>query len=646
MVTDEREAVVHFRSFGKYDVVRKLSRSLTDVYLARDVEQNRLVVLKLIEHSRDEFTGLVIEAETRGAVIQRQLHAADQRILEIYDCGERSGCFFVAMEYFEGRTLAEILRTERRIEPRRAARFAAEICSQLKTLHSFVPDVDGRKTAVVHGDIKPSNIQIGANDEVRLLDFGIAKLITFTHNLTHHNLGSPSYCSPERLDNGQVDQHADLWALGVSLYEMIAGAPPYQAQSTRKLENLIQARRPPRALPENCPAPLKAIISKALAGDCERRYHAAGAFEADLRAFLDNRQTDAEQEHAGIENERATAEVHADKPTVVKTGNARPFPAPKKTALTVRATRRDLRTALLTALLSGILVGLILFLPAAYYFRLQAATRGLREPRDYAHESLSAIAADWTLYQQLKDGNRIPGRLSPLFAVEKAMHANFVRAADSIIDGYRNNSDAQLSDFDWAKAQICLRHALDIDPADAKAKGKLALCEGYLNLATNPKLPKAALSIDNFRQAESYLDRSPDPHLGLARVYVYAFRNIGEAMSEFHLAQQLGYRLGPREIEQRADGYLFRAEWEMAQARRTPETDQQEARKWLEMARDDIERARSLYQPILGYANVSANLKHLYKDRSEQKALAVAYMPAVAPKPKPKRRYLSSRRWQ
>jgi len=150
---------------------------------------------------------------------------------------------------------------------------------------------------VVHGDIKPSNIQIGANGEVRLLDFGIAKMITFTQNLTRHNLGSPTYCSPERLAKAQVDAQSDLWALAVSLYEMVAGMPPYQAVSTRKLETLIQSRRPPRALPESCPPRLRAILFKALAADIHRRYASTVEFAADLRAFLENRRTVAEDEN-------------------------------------------------------------------------------------------------------------------------------------------------------------------------------------------------------------------------------------------------------------------------------------------------------------------------------------------------------------
>src|SRR5438067_1349911 len=156
---------MHFQQFARYQIVRKLGRSMTDVYLALDPETDRHIVLKIIEQSRDEFTQLVIEAEHRGAQIQKQLHQLDARILEIYDFGEQQGCFFVSMQYFEGKSIAELLQSEGRLDPQRAARYAMEVCSQLGTLHSFQSDINGRKTAVVHGDIKPSNIQIGRNGE-------------------------------------------------------------------------------------------------------------------------------------------------------------------------------------------------------------------------------------------------------------------------------------------------------------------------------------------------------------------------------------------------------------------------------------------------------------------------------------------------
>ena len=164
---------------------------MTDVYLAFDTSANRHAVLKIVEESPDPLTQLILEAERRGADLQKQLHEADARVIEVYDYGHLDGFFFVSMQYIEGRTVAEILKQEGRIEPARAAQFAVEILSQLDKLHSFQAVIDGQRRSVVHGDIKPSNIQIGTNDEVRLLDFGIAKALTFTHSRTHLGAREP-----------------------------------------------------------------------------------------------------------------------------------------------------------------------------------------------------------------------------------------------------------------------------------------------------------------------------------------------------------------------------------------------------------------------------------------------------------------------
>jgi serine/threonine-protein kinase len=621
--------------FGKYEIIRKLSRSMTDVYLARDTWTNQKVVLKRIEQSRDEFTRLAIEAETRGAQIQKQLHQIDPRILAVYDCGDLNNFFFVVMEYFEGKNLAEVLQAQGRLDPRRAARYACEICSQLRTLHSFVTDYAGRRTAAIHGDIKPSNIQIGLKDDLRLLDFGISKNITATQNLTRHNLGSPSYCSPERLSKGQVDVHSDLWAVGVTLFEMLAGTPPYQAQDTRQLENIIQSKRPPRALPDDCPAALKAIVAKALAGDLELRYRSTDEFENDLRAYLADQPVTATRDHISWDSNE-TIDKSAPPAPAKPTARVESPTAPKARNNPTRLTTSQLPTGappaashrwhfmrpgatnLVIALIAGIAAGLLVFIPLGYYFRLYNEMAPLRAVRDYSHDAPGQIDSDWTLYQDLKTRTEFLGHLSPLAFVEGRVRSNLLNAADSIIDGYRASAITRPSDFDWARARKCLSHALQIDPNDTKAKGKLALTQGYLNFIQNPRPPKASLSIDSFRQAASYLPRSPDPHLALARLYVYAFRNIGEADAEFQQAEQLGFHLGPREQSQKADGYMYRSEFELARARRAAPKNRDEAEKWLQMSRDDIENARKLYEPLVGFANVSANLEQLYQDRSEQ----------------------------
>jgi len=643
--------------FGKYEIIRKLSRSMTDVYLARDVWTNQKIVLKRIEQSRDEFTRLAIEAETRGAQIQKQLHQLDPRILAIYDCGDLGNFFFVAMEYCEGKSLAEILQAGGRLDPKRAARYAAEVCSQLRTLHSFVTDYAGRRTAVIHGDIKPSNIQVSVKDDVRLLDFGISKNISATQNLTRHNMGSPSYCSPERLSRGQVDVNADLWAVGVTLFEMLAGTPPYQAQDTRQLENIIQSKRPPRALPEDCPAPLKAIVSKALAGDLALRYHSAQEFENDLRAYLANQPVTAMRDRVSWDSNATIDKSVPPPPPAAPT--APPIPpsaaanaAPRARSNPTRLTTSQMlnaqagapaqhrlpfmrpgNTNVAVALLAGVLAGLMVFVPLVYYLRVYNEVTPLRAVRDYAHEASTSIDTDWELYQDLKKRTQFMGVLSPLNFAEGRLRTNLVNAADSIIDGYRASASTSPADFDWVRARKCLRYALQIDPTDNKVKGKFALADGYVNLVQveaaapklrnnpNPRLPKATLSIDSFRQAASYLPSLPDPHLGLARLNVYAYHNIGEADAEFQQAEQLGYHLGPREQVQRADGYMFRSQYELAKARRAAPKNKDEAERWLQMCRDDIENARKLYEPLVGFSNVSTNLEQLDQIKLEQASL-------------------------
>src|SRR3984885_3918139 len=110
------------KQFGSYEIIRKLGRGMTDVYLAFDTQNNRQAVLKIVEESSDSLTQLTMEAERRGAALQKQLHEFDSRVVEIYDYGDLDGYFFIAMQYIEGRNIAEILRLEKHLDPVRAAR--------------------------------------------------------------------------------------------------------------------------------------------------------------------------------------------------------------------------------------------------------------------------------------------------------------------------------------------------------------------------------------------------------------------------------------------------------------------------------------------------------------------------------------------
>jgi hypothetical protein len=207
-----------------------------------------------------------------------------------------------------------------------------------------------------------------------------------------------------------------------------------------------------------------------------------------------------------------------------------------------------------------------------------------------------------------------------------------MNTADDVIDEYRNSSDEALEDFDWAKAQVCLRHALEIDPADRAALSKAALVDGFLNLMQNPALPKALPSEASFRRAASLAPKSPEPHLGLARFYIYVLGNVGRALAELHQAERLGFIPGPREAEEQADGYLLRAESELRS-------------HTLRLASGDLDRARALYEPIIGFSHVDDDLKRLDQDETVAAKLNAPAAPIHAA-PASKKKEAAKKRWR
>ncbi|HTS31672.1 MAG TPA: serine/threonine-protein kinase [Bryobacteraceae bacterium] len=515
---------------GRYELVRRLGKGMTDVYLALDLSTNLKVAIKLIPAAGDATTQLIIEAERRGAAIQQSLRALDPRVVEIYGYGDCDGYFYVAMEYVEGRNVAEVLRSERALDPMRAASIALEVCEQLASFHAC-------PQAVVHGDIKPSNIHLGRADTVRLLDFGIAKALRADGNATSHHFGSPGYCSPERLNRSEVDQQSDLWAVGATLYEMLAGVPPFQAESTRKLERLIRSKRAPRALGQNCPRALRAVVAKALAPNPEQRYESAAAFQADLQAFLERKPTVAEAEqkqaHANSTIEAARACLRMATRTVRKAGE---------------------RLRLLGAV-GWFATGMVLWIAGTLLWEWRAhrasAAAAAANARKAAVLQASAAASAPPAPRTPPPANASAENLAPLYTA----------SAERIIESYRKSTDASLDDFDWQKAEVCLERAVELGDNTDHVQGQLALSHGYsaLERLSGGKYSPAAASHtrlyarDQFVFAARKLPESPDPHLALARVYVYWLPSRDKALAEFAAAEKLGATIGPREKAQKAD---------------------------------------------------------------------------------------------
>jgi len=545
--------------FGRYEIVRRLGGSMAEVYLALDAVVGRQAVLKLIRRSGDPASLMAIEAERRGAAIQVEMRALDPRVVEIYEFGEIDGYFFVAMEYVEGRSLAETLRSGTAMDPVRAAIIALEICEQLAKFHSWRP-------AVVHGDIKPANVHLGPNDTVRLLDFGIAKTLRAGADATAHDFGSPGYCSPERLIRSQVNPQSDLWAVGATLYEMLAGAPPYQAEDTGKLEGLIRSRRPPRALPAGCPSALRDIVSKSLAPDPAARYQTASELQEDLQAFLERRPARAGRE---------------------------PRPAWSASA-TIEAARAGWRRATQTIA------------------RARSGARAWRVARAAAWFAIGmALWIGGSLAWRQFDQRRAVAQAAGPPAPPSSLAETYVAAADGILEGYRASADPSLHDFDWQKAEACLQRAADLGVTGGQTLGKLALARGYAALEridggaySEAAAPRMRLyARDQFTAAERAMPGSPEPRLALARLYAEWLPDVERAAAEFDAAVRLGATLGRREIEQQADAYRLRAMGELAR-------DPQEALR-------DAQAARALYQRIPGFDRADESLGQLERVRAQ-----------------------------
>ena len=503
-------------------------------------------------------------AERRGAAIQKDLHTSDPRMVEIYEYGDLDGYFFVAMQFIEGHTVADILAAERVVDPCRAAVIALEICEQLAKFHSW-------ESAVVHGDIKPSNIHLSPNDTVRLLDFGIAKTLRADCNATGHQFGSPSYCSPERLTRAEVDPQSDLWALGSTLYEMLAGVPPYQAEDTRKLEGLIRSKRPPRALPASCPAGLRAVVMKALAPGAGQRYRSAVEFRADLQLFLERKPTRAETERRSGWNPNATVEAARQ--------------ALRRVTRTVR--RRHSRGLRLLGAAAYFATGMLLWIGGTLGWQMWQARASAAARPEVPVVHVPPV---------------VPVVNAP---PEENLAQWYVAAADRILDSYRASTDPRLSEFDWHKAEICLERAVQLGAVDQRTAAKLALARGYatlerLNGAQYSETAATGLRLkarDEFTLAASKTPADSAPHLALARVYVYSLPDPGKAMAEFAAAERLGAVLGPREVEQQGDVYRIRAHQELA-------------RDWRQAMRD-ADVARGFYRRIPGFDEADRHLREL-----------------------------------
>jgi len=280
-------------AFSRYELLGRLAvGGMAEIYLAREPEtvhgagHRTLVIKRVLPHVADD-PAFVEMFFNEARLAMRLRHPA---IVHIYEFGEEQGSYFLAMEWVDGVPLGKIIRRARKadgVPPAFAVKVAATIAEALDYAHRARGD-DGESLGIVHRDVSPQNIMVSYDGAVKLLDFGIAKADDESLTKDGQVKGKFAYMSPQQCLGEPVDGRADVFALGVCLYEALTGRPLYHRKTQYEtmravIEDEIGSLRDLRPeLPES----LDAVVRKALAKDPSERYQSAGELQIALERWL------------------------------------------------------------------------------------------------------------------------------------------------------------------------------------------------------------------------------------------------------------------------------------------------------------------------------------------------------------------------
>jgi tetratricopeptide (TPR) repeat protein/predicted Ser/Thr protein kinase len=273
-------------NIGRYEIVSRLGQGgMGSLFLARDPKIGRMVAIKLVRQefdSPDARQRFAREAQAAGTL-------RHQNIVTIFDVDEHEGLPFIAMEYIDGETLADIIRRKAPVEILTRLHWIEELCGALAYAH---------KQGVIHRDIKPANLMVDTEGTLKVLDFGLARRDASTFTQTQTLIGTPNYMSPEQIRGNDIDARSDIFSVGSVLYELLAYTAAFPGPVHQAMHKIIND--PPAPIETAVPgldARVVSVVYHALEKDVDRRYQDLAAMRSDLAAI---RQPPAPQQVSGV----------------------------------------------------------------------------------------------------------------------------------------------------------------------------------------------------------------------------------------------------------------------------------------------------------------------------------------------------------
>ena len=266
-------------SLGRYELTAQIARGgMSDVFEARDRLLDRKVAVKILHDRYAETDTFVARFRKEARAVANLSHP---NIVSVYDWGEEDGTYFMVMELVRGRSLRDIIQAEGKLLPRRATEIAAEIAKALDAAH---------RSGVIHRDIKPGNVLLTTDGSVKVTDFGVARARNASEGLTKVGsvIGTATYFSPEQASGDPADERSDIYSLGVVLYEMLVGRPPFRGESAVSVayQHVTAEVVPPSRLNTDVSLELENVVMRALDKDPDRRYETAADIHHDLLVLL------------------------------------------------------------------------------------------------------------------------------------------------------------------------------------------------------------------------------------------------------------------------------------------------------------------------------------------------------------------------